>query len=145
MWTPHSSTKTSDSGFTTAATITLQVALWNPSRSVATRPPFSWFDPCELWHGTWGRATHRESRDGFDVLAAVPEGEVGVFSEVIFEQLPRPLVQLRSRSGPLLRGQGFSPLGLVHVAFDEERLTEKVRAAFKLWTCRLPRRRLPFV
>src|SRR3712207_7432894 len=39
-------------GSTVAATITRQVALSNSSRSVATRPPFSWWGRCGLWRGT---------------------------------------------------------------------------------------------
>jgi predicted glycosyltransferase len=52
--------------------------------------------------------------------------------EIVFEQLPGLLVELRKRSGPLLRSQRFSPLGLVDVALTEERLTEKVRDAWAL-------------
>lgn len=64
------------------------------------------------------RAAHREPRHYLYVLAAVPEGEVGTLSEVIFEQLPCLLVELRGRAGSLLRGQGFSAPCPVYISFD---------------------------
>src|SRR5215210_7412122 len=38
--------------------------------------------------------------------------------EIVFEQLPGLLVELRMRSGLLLRSQRVSPLGLIDVALD---------------------------
>jgi hypothetical protein len=43
---------TSLAGSTTPATITLQAALKNSSRSVADPPPFSWLRSSALWLGT---------------------------------------------------------------------------------------------
>src|SRR3712207_5570232 len=44
------------------------------------------------------RSTHREPRDGVHVAAALLEGGVRAFFEVLFEQLGGLLVQLGSRS-----------------------------------------------
>ena len=76
------STKTSLSGSTTAATITLQAALMNSSRWVATRPPFpAMADP---GYGTaHGGATHRDPREDLHVLAALSESGEGAHFEVL--------------------------------------------------------------
>jgi hypothetical protein len=67
------------------------------------------------------------------VVAALLKAREGALSNVLLQELHGLLVQLRGRSGPLLRGQRFSLVGLVYVALlTEERLTQKVRAAWAL-------------
>jgi len=66
--------------------------------------------------------------------------------EIVFEQLPGLLVELRKGSGLLLRSQRFSPLGLIDIAL--ERGEAHGEGAGRLWalgTYRLLRRRLSFV
>ena len=105
---PHSSTKTSLSGSTAAATITRQAALSNSLRSVASAPLFPGrSDPG--YGAAHGGATHREPRDGLHVVAALLEGGEGALLGGPPPRASWPIVQLRSRSGSLLRGQRFSP------------------------------------
>src|SRR3712207_3714384 len=65
-----------------------------------------------------GRTTHREPRHSLYVVAALLKGEVGTFFEIGAKEARGLLIEFRSRSGPLLRSQRFSPIGLVNVTFD---------------------------
>jgi hypothetical protein len=50
------------------------------------------------------------------VVAALPKGGVGTFLQIGGEEPSGHPVELRGRSGALLRGQGFSTLGFADVA-----------------------------
>ncbi len=103
----------------------------NSSRSVAARPPFSWWGRSWLWRDTHGRATHGESRHGLYVVATLLEGEVGASFEIGGKQPHGLLVELREGARPLLLGARDSPLlALSTYLLTEESETEKeVRAA----------------
>src|SRR5919107_5981157 len=114
---PHSSTKTSLSGSTAAATVTLQAALKNSSRSVAERPLFP--GGAQAGYGaTHGGAAYREPPHELHVVAAISEGGKGALFLVLLQELDGSVVQPRGGSGALLRSQGLSPAGLVRVSLD---------------------------
>src|SRR3712207_9200041 len=69
-----------------------------------------------------GGATYREPRHDLYVVTALLEGGKGTFFEVLLQELHGFVVQLRSRSGPLLRSQRFSAVGLVYVRSEERRV-----------------------
>src|SRR4051812_34051724 len=113
--------------------MTLQAALKNSSRRVATRPPFSSWGRASLWRGTQSGAAHRDPRYDPYVLATLQEGGEGAFSEVLFEHSLFAFSSSLGAEPGLLFGVSDTPL----VAFwtyllTEERLMEKVRAAWAL-------------
>src|SRR5215212_1906226 len=77
------------------------------------------------------RTAHRDAHDGLHVLATLLEGGEKALLEVLQEP-HGPVVQLRGGSWPLLGGS-YSPLSaLFPYRLTEERLTEKVWAAWSL-------------
>jgi hypothetical protein len=104
VWAPHSSTKTKLRASIRAATITLQAALKNSSRSAAFTPPFSGaLHPLQLAANR--RIAYPDAGHRFQVLVSVREPGEGAFFHIRLKQLPFPLIELRFGLRPLLRGE----------------------------------------
>src|SRR3712207_5819112 len=106
------------SGSTAAATITRQAALSRTRRARWRLAPLFPGRTDAGYGAAHGGATHREPRHDLYIVAALLKGEVGTFFEIGAKEAPCLLVELRSRSGPLLRSQRFSPAGFVGVSLD---------------------------
>jgi hypothetical protein len=104
----------------------------NSSRSVATRPPFSWWGRCGLWRGTWWSGLQRALSWPLCVVAALLKAHKGRSLRSSSKSFMALSSSFGADPGLFLEASDSPRLALLTYRLTEERLTEKVRAAWTL-------------